>query len=334
MFLNCKRLLKVLFVAVVLFCNSAAADELCFYVNSSGKVKQVNSKKDIPGKYRKSARCVKAPGSSNLAAPQDVELEGTTRHENMASSVGRIHLRWPRKVEKIFGRTPQRAMADAARAVSRALKKGGWPIELQRLDIEWQVVFLDENLPEHQIPSYLVNNCHPGWMTPPANIYIVAQRAAAGCGGGRVSTSEADARLAQVIIHEMGHAVEYQLLKDFNPLNRMRSEGFACWFEQYASDFSSVIKRGRVKKFYMALAREAIKTSPGSFYFRGSAYDYARASLYFHAVVSKKRIRGLMDVYRLINSDRIPFFQAVDKRLNWSRKKLENEARKIALGPF
>ena len=44
---------------------------------------------------------------------------------------------------KIFGRTPVRAMQDAAKSVSRALKKNAFPLELQRFDLDWDVVFMD-----------------------------------------------------------------------------------------------------------------------------------------------------------------------------------------------
>jgi hypothetical protein len=269
-----------------------------------------------------------AEDSTYMAQPGEVKLTGNVRKELMASSVGRIELRWPRKVETLFGRTPQRAMADAATTASRALKASSFPVELQKLSLDWSVIFMDEDMPEKQIPTSLISSCHPAWMTPPANIYVVAQRVAAGCGGERKSgTQVADSELAHVLLHEMGHVVEYQLLKEMQGGDRMRAEGFASWFEQYASDFSSVVKKGSVKESYYSMARAAFASGQG-FSFRGSAEDYAQASMFFNVIVEKKGIKSLMDVYALMYKDQIEFFPAVEKQLFWDQKKLFQEIKK------
>ncbi|MDC0358497.1 hypothetical protein OAO01_06745 [Oligoflexia bacterium] len=269
-------------------------------------------------------------GAAGLAKPSEIKLKGTKRRENMASSVGRIELRWPRSVELVFGRTPKRAMADAARTVSRALKKSGFPPALQKLDIDWQIVFMDSELPDTQIPASLINNCHPGWMTPPSNIYIVGQRVAGGCGGQQARRSVADSRLAEVIIHEMGHAVEHHLLQKRFSGDRLRIEGFATWFQVYASEFSAVISSGSVRDKIFQSAKTSIRKNPNSFSFSGTAEDYARASLYFHAVVKYHGgVRSLMKVYDAMRTERLNFFDAVDKKLNWSRAKLEEKAAKV-----
>jgi len=218
----------------------ASPDQICVYVAKDGSMQQALNRNKIPYDLRKSARCYDPGQTNNMAAPQEIKLTGTTRAESMVSPVGKIDLRWPRSTEQLFGKTPQRAMSDAAAAVSRALKQAGFPSAIQNLHIDWNVVFMDENVPETQIPLYLISNCHPAWMTPVANLYVVGQRVAAGCGGGKSPGSAvADSQLAQVLIHEMGHGVEYQILKGAFGGDRMRAEGFACWFEQYASDFSS-----------------------------------------------------------------------------------------------
>ena len=96
-------------------------------------------------------------------------------------------------------------------------------------------------------------------MTPPANIYVVAQRVVAGCGGSKkVKTSVADSELAEVLLHEMGHSIEYQLLAQGIGRERARSEGFATWFEQYASEKSAIIKSGSVKKEHFDLAKASV----------------------------------------------------------------------------
>ena len=192
----------------------AAPEQICVYEAKDGSMQQALNRNKIPYDLRKSAKCYDPAQVNNMAAPQDIKLTGTIRTESMVSPVGKIDLRWPRSTEQLFGQTPQRAMSDAASAVSRALKQAGFPSAVQNLHINWNVVFMDENVPETQIPLYLVSNCHPAWMTPVANLYVVGQRVAAGCGGGKSpGSSVGDSQLAQVLIHELGHGVEHQILK-------------------------------------------------------------------------------------------------------------------------
>lgn len=323
----------VLLAVLLLFGGGAAADDRwCIYQDNNG-VHQVRGYARVPSHARRSARCFEQGDTPplaqrSLAAPDDITLKGTLRREDMASSVGRIEMRWPRKVETLFGRTPQRAMAEAARAVSRALKSAGFPPELQTLDLNWKVVFLDEELPEQQIPTFLISNCHPAWMTPPANLYFVAQRVAAGCGSSRPSSRVADAQLAHIIIHEMGHAVEHVLLGAHAATDSARSEGFASWFEQFASDFSPVLADGEIRARYLELARSSFARDQNK-PFAGSAEDYARASLVFHAIVARRGVRGLVQVYEEIRTRRTAFRSAIERVLKWDQRRLDAEVRRI-----
>lgn len=325
----------IAFCAAALFHSTIAfaADEvICLYKAADGGMRQVNALSAIPPEFRSQAKCFsKSKREPQMAKPEEIELKGNLRSQNMVSPVGNIELRWPRAVERLFGRTPERAMADAAATLSRALKKGGFPYDVQTLNLEWKVVFMDETLPSAQIPATLVSNCHPGWMTPPANIYIASQRVAAGCGSSqRVNTGVADGQLARVLLHEMGHAVEFHLLGPGQTFDRMRAEGFASWFEQYSADLSAVIPRGEVRKEFLELARRALKRAPDYFEFKGSAEDYARASLYFSAIADRRGVSALMKVYDFMRTNGSDIFSAVSKTLMWNRQQLEKEAQKIA----
>lgn len=329
--MNNFNLFRLLFAVICLPLNLMAENkeqEICIYQDNAGKIIQVNSLDKIPGQYKLASKCFRSKIGEYLARPEDVKLEGNIRREDMTSSLGRIQLKWPRKVELLFGRTPQRAVADAISTASRALKNASFPPALQTLQLEWSIVFMDEELPEAQIPYSLISNCHPAWMTPPSNIYIASQRVAAGCGGQRVGTQVADSELAHILLHEIGHVIEYQMLKQSMHNDRMLAEGFASWFELYASDYSSIIPKGKIKTYYMDLAKRSILSSP-NFSFRGTAEDYARASLFFTAIVERKGVRGISDVYETIVNDRVNFFTAVDKRLNWDEKRFGNEIEKL-----
>lgn len=325
------KLRSIIFAVPFLFLQevSAATNELCVYADPSGSIKQVNSREDVPAQYRSSARCFSKSESPYLARPQEIELNGNTRRETMNSPVGRINLRWPRKVETLFGRTPMRAMTDAAQTVGKALRRGSVPSSIQNVNLEWQVVFLDAELPETQIPSYLISNCHPGWMTPPANVYIVGQRVAGGCGGPKVSTGVADAQLTEVLVHEMGHAIEYALLAGkSNPDERMRKEGFATWFESYAADSSSFLSRSELLQRMKAETKRSYETNPG-FFFQGSSEDYSRAAAHFAAVEARRGVSGVFEIYRSVEKGQL-LAPAIQQAIGWNQETLEQEIQKFA----
>ncbi|MCO6431134.1 MAG: hypothetical protein J5J00_09760 [Deltaproteobacteria bacterium] len=306
-----------------------SAKEICIYTDEKGAIRQVNSRSAVPVNFRSKAQCfAETSKGAHLAAPEEIKLDGNVRREMMVSSLGRINLRWPRKVELLFGRTPKRAVADAATTASRALKASAFPVHLQTFNQEWSIVFMDEELPETQIPRSLISNCHPAWMTPPGNIYVVAQRVAAGCGGQKITAREANATLTHILLHEIGHAIEFELLRKRLMPDRMRSEGFASWFEQYSSDYSSIIRKGEMRRRYVGLAKQAVAASP-TFTFSGSGHDYARASLYFHAIVDRRGVRTLSQVYDTMATTRLSFFSAIDKTVHWNRKRLEDEVLRL-----
>lgn len=310
--------------------NAAPKNERCVYQLEDGRVKQVPSLGQVPSRYQASAVCGAMQQSTYLAPPEEIKLNGTVRKESMSTAIGPISMRWPRKVETLFGRTPERALVDAASTVGRALRQAGFKPEIQSLNVDWTVVFLDEEVPETQIPAMLVTNCHPAWMTPIANLYVVGQRVVAGCGGGQSPGGKvADAELATVLLHEIGHGVEYQILKGGFEGDKMRAEGFATWFETFASGFSSVIPKGQELRQFKQMALRQLETNHGKFNFNGSGEDYARASMYFHVVVDKRGVKGLMDIYDSMLSKNILLRDAIKDAFAWDNNKLEAEVERF-----
>lgn len=331
-FASCSAVAALLAAFITYFQIPAFAEgsEVCMYKTSDGTIKTAASRDRVPGRYRDSMRCMNN-SQERLAAPEEVSLSGNVRSEKINSPLGEIELRWPRSAERLFGRTPLRATADAALTVSKVLSGAAFSSELQRLNLPWKVVFMDENLPEGQIPRQLISNCHPGWMTPPANIYIVAQRVAAGCGSGgsQVNTSVADSQLTEVLVHEFAHAVEFQMLQKNYKMDRMRAEGFATWFEQYAAQFSSLLSRRDLQRRNAQAAAYARSKSPESFQFSGSAEDYSRASMYFSTVEDRFGISGVVSLYERMVTGGDTLFSGIEKEFSWDRERLEKEVDKI-----
>ena len=306
---------------------SAATDnnDICMYLDANQKIHQVKSLNAVPVKFRNSAKCISSI-NTNLASPKDIDLKGNIRTEEISSPLGKISLRWPRKVESLFGRTPVRATIDAANAVNRALSQSVFNSRTRDLNTKWEIVFMQENMPEKQIPSYLIRNCNPGWMTPPGNIYIVAERVAGGCGGQKpVRSSVADNELSQVLIHEMAHGIDAHLLGSAFSGDVARAEGFATWFTEYTSGKTTIINSKQIASEHTALAKVAVQQSPRDFSFDGSPYAYARASMYFKVLEKRLGLPAILEVYDYIRQTNSPIEKAIQHELGWNEERIDKE---------
>jgi hypothetical protein len=225
-----------------------------------------------------------------------------------------MHVRWSRTIERCFVTSPSRAVGEAAAGVNRALKNGRFDPSLQHARRDWSLAFTDKATAVSQFPIALTTGGHPGFMIPPSQIYIITDFITPDCSGAKV----ADAVLAQVLLHEMGHVVEYLLMGErADRPDRQRSEGFAAWFEQYSADYTSGIPHGQVAHYYSELARRAL--TRGSHGFSGSAEDYAYAALQFQAIVERRGVVALMQVYAQIRDAGLSFDDAVQRALGWNR---------------
>jgi len=300
------------------------ADGSCLYVDNTGFIRQVPRLQDVPSSYRQKAKC-SGDDDKPLASPKDVELTGRTRTSSFGTDLGRMEVRWQRAIEECFGKSPSRAVSEAARATNRAIKNARFADEIKHGKQDWEIVFTDKATALSEFPAGVVVGGHPGFMVPPSQIYIIASFIPGSCSGSPV----ADAVLTQVLLHEMGHVIEYLLVSDLK-LGRdsARSEGFASWFEQYAAQYASDIPEGQVTRYYDGLAREALASDkPASF--DGSAQAYAVAALTFRAIVDRKGVSGLMRVYRTMSEKQIPFHQAVQETLRWNNATMDREMRDV-----
>lgn len=260
-----------------------------------------------------------------LASPDKIKLDGTIKSDSIVTSLGRMEVRWSLNVEKLFGRTPVKALTEAASVANRTLMKAGFPVGLNRVSPTWNVVFMDENIPQTQVPTSLISNCHPGWYTPPGNIYIVAQRVASGCNkskGAKVNHEVADGILARVLVHEIGHGIEFKLLGNRMNGDRMRGEGFATWFERLASEDSSMMQHKVYEDYYMRAAAVGLLNG-GITNFQGTPEHYAVASMIFSTLQTKRRISGVMNLYQLMNDKGLSFEESIKESFGLDFIKLQ-----------
>lgn len=273
------------------------------------------------------------PVMQGLVLPQNMQLSGGERREVLSSDIGTIELRWERKIERFFVRTPERAISEVARIVRRVLSSGGFPTSFSKFKLNWSVVFFDEHIPSGQIPLSILNGCHPGWMVGDgknAHIYIRARALAAGCDGQAVKdNSIAEGALIQVLLHEFGHGVEHVLVNNQGAVDRLRSEGFATWFEQYAAGYSSDLNQGEIRARLKKLSQYKAEEGPELSHFDGSPYDYAYASMIFMAIEKRFGVRGLLDLYDLMGDKKLAFMAAIQDRYNWDANRVQDEVSRL-----
>ena len=353
------------------------AEELCIYEDQAGRFVQVRGREAVPAELATKARCIEEKSRADrvtkhsiiklptddlplyrqsqtalsdrnyLARPADINLGADARREHFKTPLGSVSVRWARSVEELFGRTPNRAVGDATQAIAKALRSSPFPEQTRWMNVEWNIVFMDSAVPTAQVPAFLVTGCHPGWMNPPADIYIVSERVAAGCGAAKAggaaggvqtgisarTTKEvgvADGDLSVLLLHEIGHAVEHRLLtQGLVGDDPLRSEGFATWFESFAAKESNLLTVDEVRAKHFEFARQALARSPDSFIFSGSAQDYGRAALYFYLIERQHGVAGIVKLYAAMGSQRSSFFDGIAAIFGWSRAELDSLVKKL-----
>lgn len=239
--------------------------------------------------------------SKDLANPQDVKLDGLERNVQMISPMGPVHIRWSRNVETVFGRTPERAVLSAMTAIKKALYSSSFPMEILSSIKEWEMVFVDEQLPVNQIPAYLRQTCHPAWMVPPNNLYFVSQRIVAGCSGqAPINKNLADKELTKILLHEMGHAIEFHLLKQRQNQNRKLAEGFATWFTSITAPYAGFFSNREIAEQNKKLAEMRLNTYGTSSQFYGDEMDYAYSATPYFFIANKMHISEVWQLYKSV----------------------------------
>lgn len=320
------KILSGLCLLAVLEANAESESRRCVYQDERGELVAVTNPRQLSREIRERLVC-DDKSVDQIAAPEDLDVGKDLRVAEFSTDLGPIKVRWSRSIERCFETNPSRAVSEAARAVNRALSNGRFTADLRHSRREWTLALIDKDRAFSQFPLALSIGRHPGFMIPPNRIYIITDYVAPSCD----RQEEADDLLIQVLLHEMGHVVEYALLGQGNiDADRARAEGFAVWFEQYASDYTSALPHGQVRAYYAALARAGGATSA----FTPDPQGYAAAGLRFQAIVDRRGVSGLMKVYQVIREDGVPFESAVERALSWDGDTLKRQIEEFAKREF
>jgi hypothetical protein len=297
----------------------------CGYLSDEGTLVITKSRADIPPKFRSKIVC---PIKDNEPIPKagEIKLGPGAKSAAFVTDIGPVEVRWHKREERCFGKSPARAVADAAKAVNKAIKQARFPMDVKTARRKWSLVFVDKERAMKTFPARIVSGNHPGFMVPPDQIYLITDYIAPACGeeGG---AEIADAELTRILLHEMGHAIEFVILEENGKHfygNRERAEGFASWFEIYSSSFSGVIPEGSAQAMYQRAAR----SSQGG-EFDGTLAGYGKAAMKFDAIVRVKGISGLMAIYATMRQENVDFATAMERTIRWSPKALDREARDL-----
>lgn len=275
------------------------AEEVCTYTDDQGRIRAVRSRAEAPYQVREQLSCFESGSVGIPYRPEDVPLGGEVRSISMASAIGRIALRWPRSSGEQFQRPIDRIVAEVATGVSRALRRGGFPAHIALLDLDWKIVFLDHTVASRNIPSNMQRGCHPAALRSPADMYVFVDRIMSGCGGGPpLPESQRDAKLAQILLHEFGHGIEFLMLQGGGGLDPARTEGFATWFEQYAASEVSGINQENMTRDFSRRLERSFGISPKVFRFAVNSDEYARAGAYFSVVEKKRGVSAIASMYQ------------------------------------
>jgi len=320
-----QRVLKILCGLYLLVVTEAYADtaaQRCVYQDERGDLVTITNPRQVSREIRERLVC-DDKSINQIAAPEDLNVGKDLRVVEFSTDIGPIKVRWSRSIERCFKADPARAVSEAARAANRALSTGRFTADLRYSKREWTLALIDKDRAFSQFPLALSAGKHPGFMIPPNRIYIITDYIAPNCD----RQEGADDLLIQVLLHEMGHVVEHALLAE-RPVDadRARSEGFAVWFEQYASDFTSAIPHGQVRAYYAALARAGGATSA----FTPDPQGYAAAGLRFQTIVDRRGVSGLMRVYHFIREEGVSFESAVERALSWDSGTLKRQIEEFA----
>jgi hypothetical protein len=171
--------------------------------------------------------------------------------------------------------------------------------------------------------------CHPGWITPPANIYLSIDFITTQCKGpneSKLSPTETQTIVRSTLYHEFGHALEFQLLGESGLAlaERYHSEGFAVWFEH---EVLSIAGPDSEAKLIENKARNFFQVNWNPYSFDGSSTDYFRAYAFISAILDRYPAK-IGRVYEYMSLNNVNFETSLKIVLDVDRERWQKLALK------
>jgi hypothetical protein len=297
--------------------------EQCIYRDHRGVITVTNRRESIPDNLRAQASCHSRTVETSRSSPtvaldnnKTQDLIKLSKRATFNSPLGVVELQWDEST--FFEQSAQSSVISAWRAATKTLSQKHFPLLTRFSNYNWKVFILSGKSEQlHNLKA--LGGCHPGWMTPPATIFIASTSLATRCGTHHFTPSQAQDELTRVLLHELGHAVEFQLLGRPGTNDRFHSEGFAELFSTLALELYDPLKGKAIK---LSLLREAQAIFRSSWSpkqdFKGSAEDYRRVFGMMSALIELKGLRRLIDIYEELKASRAPFLEVVRTHVGWS----------------
>jgi hypothetical protein len=233
--------------------------------------------------------------AQQIITPDKIELAGAHKNFSFTTPFGELRLRWKVTSDNPFGTNPYQIVKETWIAAGKVVSRSTFPTWLRSSKYQWNMIFMDQDTTARSNPFNSIN-CHPAWITPPANIYVSSYLISTSCGREKLNTNVARDRLKSTLMHEFGHALEYQLLgESIAYAQRFHSEGFAEWFETEAN--LQLSGNSNEKRLKLANAKVLFDLSWDPLSFNSSPEDYLKSFAMMTAIIDKFGLSKIIKAY-------------------------------------
>ena len=239
------------------------------------------------------------------------------RSATVQAAFAKVEMTYPSSFTATIGNDPRRELEHAVEEVAEALARLQAPPEAFKPQVTWNIIVLD-SVPDSANYGLLSSSlCHTAWSGPPSNIVVAADRLTRHC--GRVQEKAgASSAFREVLIHEMAHVLEFQLMgRAFSRRQRWHGEGFAMWFEDVVHEASTDSSFRAEALDRKARAERVFSASWTKYEFSGSTQDYLNSYVRI-AALANNYPRMPFSIYARMDRENCPFDHALNLELGLS----------------
>ena len=252
-----------------------------------------------------------------------VKLTSGQKVNHLESPLGSVAVFSLASLSKHIGPRSESVIAEAFSRAREIMRTRRFPHQLQDAQYKWQI-FIKERGARRSEGALSSERCHAAWMGPPANIFLSPETLASDCGRARKSSVEISEQLESVLVHEIGHVIEFKLMgRGFARRQRWHSEGFASWFEAYSG--GDLVES--LRKEAIADAKRHFRSDWMPIDFRGTSADYSRSFAMIATIAERSSVSDLLRVYRNMDLEKCRFDEAVQNVLGWDLRRWSLETK-------